>query len=311
MIARIEEGIHAFLERKSSFRVSEIKATILSEIQDTRRVVQYSFYSNSEKDAPEMLSVVGKFYSQPDGAEVFQLMTSLNEIQKHQSGGTLAVPSPLFYDPAMRLLVMQEAPGLPYPEILRKRKAPSYLEMAAKALSEIHHLDEPSLPVKTISNHLLDLIAPAPERLSDHFPNYQSLIASSLRTFEEIEKQWQTEIVPVCIHRDFHLRQLFYEAGRVWVVDWDLCCQGDPALDLGNFLVYLETHISENLSRFQNAFLTGYFANNPASIFRRVWLYKAFTYLRLACKSFRLHEPVERMKEMLLQMETCLNREKY
>jgi thiamine kinase-like enzyme len=123
------------------------------------------------------------------------------------------------------------------------------------------------------------------------------------------EKQWQPHIQEMPIHRDFHLKQMFYENGRIWVVDWDLFCKGDPALDLGNFLVYLETHVTENLSHLIHAFLTGYFTDNAASVFRRVWLYKGFTYLRLACKSFRLQQGVEKTKEMLSQMERCFERE--
>ncbi len=38
------------------------------------------------------------------------------------------------------------------------------------------------------------------------------------------------------IHRDFYGDQLLVSSGRSWVLDLDLFCLGDPALDIGNFL---------------------------------------------------------------------------
>ena len=43
----------------------------------------------------------------------------------------------------------------------------------------------------------------------------------------------------VSVHRDFHPGQLLREAGRMHLLDLDLCALGDPALDVGNFIAHL------------------------------------------------------------------------
>ncbi len=43
------------------------------------------------------------------------------------------------------------------------------------------------------------------------------------------------------IHRDFYGDQLLVDGDRIWILDLDLFCLGDPALDIGNFL----GHVSE------------------------------------------------------------------
>jgi len=41
------------------------------------------------------------------------------------------------------------------------------------------------------------------------------------------------------IHRDFYPEQVMVDGARLYLLDFDLYCQGDPALDVGNFLGHL------------------------------------------------------------------------
>jgi aminoglycoside phosphotransferase (APT) family kinase protein len=42
-----------------------------------------------------------------------------------------------------------------------------------------------------------------------------------------------------CIHRDFYSDQVLVDGEAVWLVDLDLCAEGDPAIDLGNHLAHV------------------------------------------------------------------------
>src|SRR5207245_9541587 len=46
-------------------------------------------------------------------------------------------------------------------------------------------------------------------------------------------------------HRYFYADQVIVDAGRLFLVDFDLYCEGDPALDIGNFL----GHVTEQSLR--------------------------------------------------------------
>lgn len=41
------------------------------------------------------------------------------------------------------------------------------------------------------------------------------------------------------IHRDFYPDQVLVDGDRLWLLDLDLYCAGDPALDVGNFVAHL------------------------------------------------------------------------
>ena len=47
------------------------------------------------------------------------------------------------------------------------------------------------------------------------------------------------------IHRDFYPAQVIVDGGRLWLIDFDLYCQGDPGLDAGNFI----GHVAEESLR--------------------------------------------------------------
>jgi hypothetical protein len=42
------------------------------------------------------------------------------------------------------------------------------------------------------------------------------------------------------IHRDFYPDQVLVDGKRLYIVDLDLYCEGDPGLDIGNFLGHLQ-----------------------------------------------------------------------
>jgi aminoglycoside phosphotransferase (APT) family kinase protein len=53
------------------------------------------------------------------------------------------------------------------------------------------------------------------------------------------------EPVECGIHRDFYADQVIVDGERLYLIDFDLYCVGDPALDIGNFL----GHITEQSLR--------------------------------------------------------------
>src|SRR5262249_18953846 len=52
----------------------------------------------------------------------------------------------------------------------------------------------------------------------------------------------------VGIHRDFYADQVLFNGDRLVILDFDLYCHGDPALDIGNFI----GHLTEQALRLHN-----------------------------------------------------------
>ena len=259
---------------------------VVGEVPDRRMVVEYRF-------AETHPAVFGKFYADETGELVFQALRALDRsLARTQARSVLGLPTVLFYDPRHRFLAQRRVDGTPYPALLGRDDVHDLFRLAGQALAVLHAQRVPVGRVTWLDDHLRELIRPWPLSLAERWPEYRAPIQDLLATMAECEQPWRSLIEPAPIHRDVHLRQLFYGEvqSRVWLIDWDLVARGDPALDVGNLLVYLETHLADDqAARASAAFLDGYLAGRPAAgLLQRVPLYKAFTYLRLACKRTRL-----------------------
>lgn len=233
--------------------------------------------------------VVGKFYADDSGRHAYRSMLAVRGSLAERPRPLLAVPEPLFYDANERLLAQQRVAGAEYRRLAQQPGCERALWRAGQALAELHSLPIAFGPRLGLLEHLEDLMHPHPFELHVQLPGAGviELIAALIAR----ERAWPAPAKAAPLHRDFHLGQLFAGQGRVWLIDWDLCAQGDPALDVGNFLVYLRTHLAEHAERACAAFLAGYARHGSAAALARAPLYEAFTYLRLACKRYRLQKP--------------------
>jgi len=95
------------------------------------------------------------------------------------------------------------------------------------------------------------------------------------------------------IHRDFYDAQIMWDGRRVWILDFDQLCVGDPALDVGHCvahlasLAYRVTGRPDSLAEAARILLETYLKSNPISIESRLPFYKACTFIKLAAKEAR------------------------
>ncbi len=315
MIRSAHEGAEALLEFMSSGAVPKPRWTcrVLSKTARARMVVEYALYPGSRPQAGRPNSVlIGKFYADDRGQRAYAVMRRLaRALSGTVPAPLLAVPEALFYDPERRLVIQQRVDGIPFRELLGRRDYRKYFRLAGRAIADLHAQRVPLGEHKRIRDHLRELARPHPLELGEKLPQYRPVIEGLLEAIGERERSWNGTVEVAPLHRDVHLGQLFYGRGRVWLVDWDLFSKGDPALDVGNFLVYLKTHVGEKARPAMDACLEGYASNSSPSVLTRVSTYEALTYLRLACKHFRLKREGWRnvVKEMLRQSEQSLTRE--
>jgi len=229
---------------------------------------------------------VGKFYTDDSGKKACAAMQAAR-----LANAPLAVPRPLFFADTLRLLVMPYIDAPNYGELISQPNFAAMLAQAGRALASLHISGAPNdLPAQggesnNYVNLISDLMNPHPLILAQQLPEQREAIVALLsaqHTLSQINPDPITRL-----HRDFHLRQMFYAPDQTWLIDWDLSDWGEAALDVGNFLVYLHTHLPYPLLMSScAAFLEGYASINTVSA-QRVQLYASMTYLRLACKHFR------------------------
>ena len=290
------------------------KATVLDQKTRDRMVVQYTL-SDSDTDASHPTTrsrtVIGKFFSDQSAQVTFYTMRAIHTcLNKPDDAPCLAIPHAITYEPRLRLLVQEKVPGVAYTQLVTDDKPRRYFVAAGRALARLHRLSIDHGHPKRMDDHIRELIRPHPSELGNAYPRHRRLIQEVLQQLIAAETDWGDRIPIIPLHRDFHLRQLFYARSHVWLIDWDLYARGDPAFDVAYFIVYLKNHLAADQSTSMiEAFKEGYFDQQPDSILRRVPVYQAFNYLRRACRRYRLRDDQweYRMTAMLRKMQRCIS----
>ena len=107
----------------------------------------------------------------------------------------------------------------------------------AEALHKLHRAGVPTDRQHTMADELRILHECLPAVTQSHAP----LAGRIDRVLQACDRLGARVPVPVpCgIHRDFYHSQVIVDGPRLYLIDFDLYCAGDPALDVGNFIGHL------------------------------------------------------------------------
>jgi aminoglycoside phosphotransferase (APT) family kinase protein len=259
-------------------------AQTLTQSADHRWVVLYRFHDRAGRC---LASAVAKTYPDDEGAGTYAAMRALAALVARSGRTELLVPEALCWDPTLRLLVMETVAGTSYRDIARDPGSADRLKLAGEALAVLHSLPVPDgwrVP-GGLAAHAAEICRPDPCALLRARPadarRIESVYAAALAG-ESVG------VAPAPLHRDLHLGQLVARGDGVAVLDWDLHAAGDPALDVANLLVYLETRLGDGAVAMQEAVRSGYARRGDVSVLGRLAAYEALTYLRMAAKRHRL-----------------------
>lgn len=241
---------------------------------------------------PPHETVVAKFYQ--DGADSIRAHRALALVSERcarsNALATLRAPRVLLHDESLAVLVQSAAPGLPLAGLTSARPA-ARMERVGRALAELHRLPGDGVEPRALSDHIAELVRPAPEQLAAALPKHAWLIGRALEWMHERDRAWPSTSRPVLLHRDFQLRQMFDAETQITVVDWDDLAAGDPSFDIYYLVAYLRSHLPiDTATACARHFLDGYHEVSPASTANRCELWLAFNHLRRAARRFRLQD---------------------
>ena len=139
--------------------------------------------------------------------------------------------------PEFQMWFQCKAPGTLATHLLAEKGGLKLAERIAEAIYKVHQLDISPYRQHTMADEL--------QILHERVP----LVAS-------VNRQWSLRLErilascdrlgataptpePTGIHRDFYPDQVLVDDDRLYLLDFDLYCLGDPGLDVGNFLGHL------------------------------------------------------------------------
>src|SRR5206468_8086543 len=155
----------------------------------------------------------------------------------------ISVPKPIGTVSKFQMWLQRKVPGRPATDLLAAPAGVGLARKIAEAACKLHRAGVPAERRHTMADELnilktrLPAVAP-PGSL------WGRRIARLLDAADRLGAA-TPEPTTCGIHRDFYADQVIVDGERLFLLDFDLYCEGDPALDIGNFL----GHITEQSLR--------------------------------------------------------------
>ena len=200
-----------------------------------RCIVEYEFETDAASGENEPLVLLGKSRIKGLDANAHFALESLWNAGFTPSRSSICVPQPLGVVTAWRMTLQRKVPGLPASERLAGRDGAHIAARVAEAIHRLHTRGAEPVKRHTIEDELRILRARLPELAGQVGPGrIERLLGRCERLAAEVPR---CELRP--IHRDFYPAHVLIDGERLWLIDLDLYCAGDPGLDVGNFLAHM------------------------------------------------------------------------
>ena len=220
-------------------RLVELGAIRLTRHKPGRRcLIEYDVTVACAGGRSETSTLVGKMRAKGADATTHELHRALRASGfGDDSPDGIAVPAPLGVLPELGLWLQHKVPGRTMTELLAQPTAGTLLQGIAAAAHKLHRAGVPARRSHTMADelHILrERLAALAEQQAGWRARLEDILAACA--------QLGASVVPTAprgIHRDFYPDQVLVAGKRLYLIDLDLYCASDPALDIGNFLGHI------------------------------------------------------------------------
>jgi hypothetical protein len=201
-----------------------------------RALVEYAVRTDPPGASRPSFRLLGKCRARGVDSRTFRVARALRAAGLDGRDG-VEIPRALGIVPELHMWLQEKVPGETVWEALTGDSGEALSRRIADALHRLH-------------------VAPVEPPRRHGIADELHILAERLRSVAELRPAWTARLeglldacrrraagIPAAeprgIHRDFHPDQVLVSAGRLALVDLDLYCAGDPALDVGNFRAHL------------------------------------------------------------------------
>lgn len=209
-----------------------------------RCVIEYDVRVERPCTAPEEVTLIGKVRSKRFGKSGYQLLSAIWDTGfAADSEDGISVPEPLGTISKFRMWLQRKVPGRIATDLLAEPGGARLGKRIAEAAHKLHQTAIPTERSHTMADELR-ILRDCLSRVARVEPAFATRIARVLDKCE-LAGAATPNTAHCGIHRDFYGDQIIVAGSRLYLIDFDLYCAGDPALDAGNFL----GHITEQSLR--------------------------------------------------------------
>lgn len=149
----------------------------------------------------------------------------------------ISIPAPVGIIAEFHMWLQSHAPGQPATALIGGAGQDVLARRIADAAYKLHRIQALTDRAHSLIDELnilrdrLNMVAASKPEWHDRL---QELLGNCSRLAEQFPP-----LAHVGIHRDFYADHVIVDRGRIWLIDFDLYCQGHAALDIGNFSAHL------------------------------------------------------------------------
>ncbi|HSG30844.1 MAG TPA: phosphotransferase [Thermodesulfobacteriota bacterium] len=200
--------------------------------KERRCLLEYKFRNNRN------LCLIGKTKARGSVKSNYKLNDALyNSGFDEKSDDFISIPKPVFYNKNLNMWFQRKVDGDNYRNLLLSTNGLEYTKLIARSAHKIHKCNIDSGKTHTIDNEI-EILEDRLSKVSVSKPTLSGRINNTLLAAKNLASSIADPVL-CSIHRDFYHDQLIINGNRIYLLDFDLYCKGDPAVDIGNFLAHL------------------------------------------------------------------------
>jgi hypothetical protein len=217
----------------------ELRAIRVTRHKPGRRcMIEYDIAVRRTGGEEEDLTAIGKVRVRRFGKSGFRLLDALwRSGFDVDSADGVSVPEPLGTVSPFRMWLQRKVPGTPATALLASSEGEAIGRKVAEAAHKLHCAGVPPERRHTMGDEVR-ILKEALARVAAAEPSLAGRIERLADACARLGAA-APRADPSGIHRDFYADQVIVGGGRMHLIDFDLYCEGDPALDIGNFLGHM------------------------------------------------------------------------
>ncbi len=227
------------LPRASGERELSLRAIRITRYKPGRRcVIEYDVEMPSSDGGAEAFTLIGKVRARRYGKQGYRLLDAIWRSGFDESSpDRIFVPEPVGVVPRLRMWFQRKVHGETAAGLFSGPRALRLAERVAEAAHKLHRAGVPTNCRHRMADELR-ILKECLARVRAFKPAWSGRLDRLFSACELLSSR-----VPqprACgIHRDFHPAQVIAGPRGLYLLDFDLYCLGDPALDIGNFIGHL------------------------------------------------------------------------
>ncbi|MBG1258961.1 phosphotransferase [Nostoc commune] len=202
-----------------------------------RCLIEYELLNNYG----QTITLIGKIRAKGTDFNSYELQKSLwQKGFADDSADGISVPQPVGIIPEWQMWLQRKVQGAIATQFLTQTNTSFLAKRIAEVAHKLHQTNIPPRRSHTMSDELRILNERIP-LVMQQYPEWKKPLEKILAASNHLGEN-TLELKHCGIHRDFYPDQVIINGSRLYLIDLDLYCEGNPAIDIGNFIGHIKEY---------------------------------------------------------------------